>query len=79
MLSFSVDATSSQTLSLARLVNDSSKSQANSKVKKVVVDGVAQLYLFATKEIKEQDEITYDYGDGQLEWRSKVSSQSRYF
>lgn len=54
--------------SLGRLVNDDPK--PNSKVKKIEVDGIPHLCLFAIKDIHEGQEIMYDYGGVDLPWRS---------
>lgn len=53
---------------LGRLVNDDPK--PNAKMKKIDVDGVPRLCLFAIMDIKEGQEITYDYGGDDLPWRS---------
>jgi len=44
-------------------------------MKKVIVDGVPHLCLFAVSDIKVGDQLMYDYGDNAdlLFWRKKVS------
>lgn len=76
---FSIDATKPSDR-LGRLVNDGigpETNQCNSKMKKLEVDGVPCLVLFALKRIQHGEEILYDYGDdqGHLHWR-KVSTCS---
>ncbi|XP_054653990.1 uncharacterized protein LOC129193635 isoform X2 [Dunckerocampus dactyliophorus] len=56
--------------SLGRLVNDDHVSP-NSKMKKITVDRQPHLCLFATKDIKPDEEITYNYGDSDWPWRLK--------
>ncbi|XP_034740143.1 histone-lysine N-methyltransferase, H3 lysine-36 specific-like isoform X5 [Etheostoma cragini] len=62
-----IDA-SSEDGTLGRLVNDAEK--PNAKMKKIEVDGVPSLCLFAIVDIEEGQEITYDYGGENLPWRS---------
>ena len=69
-LSLSIDATSSS--SFGRLVNDADKTHANSKMRKVDDNGRIKLALFAIRPILKGEEISYDYGETQLEWRSQV-------
>lgn len=68
--SCSIDA-SKEDGTLGRLANDNHKSP-NCKVKKVVVEGIPHLCLFAIKEIFPNEEITYNYGDSTWPWRSMV-------
>lgn len=68
----SIDA-SAEDGSLGRLLDDDTK--PNSKMKKIVVDGVPHLCLFAITDINEGQEITFDYGGDDLPWRSKRSIQ----
>ena len=49
-------------------MNDAEK--PNAKMKKIEVDGVPSLCLFAIVDIEEGQEITYDYGGENLPWRS---------
>lgn len=65
----SIDATHST--GLGRMVNDSPKAKANSKMKKVVIDGKTYLCLFATCDIEIGTELRYDYGVPNLPWRKK--------
>uniref|UniRef100_A0AAR2L5V7 SET domain-containing protein n=1 Tax=Pygocentrus nattereri TaxID=42514 RepID=A0AAR2L5V7_PYGNA len=53
------------------LVNDDHK-HPNCRMKMIEVDGRPHLCLFAIEDIKEGDEITYDYGGGDWPWRKKV-------
>ncbi|XP_049451188.1 uncharacterized protein LOC125900330 [Epinephelus fuscoguttatus] len=64
---YCIDA-SSEDGTLGRLVNDAEK--PNAKIKKIEVDGVPSLCLFAIVDIEEGQEITYDYGGENLPWRS---------
>ncbi|KAL7842719.1 hypothetical protein SRHO_G00244080 [Serrasalmus rhombeus] len=57
--------------SFGRLVNDDHK-HPNCRMKMIEVDGRPHLCLFAIEDIKEGDEITYDYGGGDWPWRKKV-------
>lgn len=66
----SIDA-SREDESLGRLVNDQHKGP-NCRMKKIDVDGMPHLCLFAIKDINEGDEITYDYGGDDCPWRSQV-------
>lgn len=63
----SIDA-SREDGTLGRLMNDAEK--PNAKMKKIEVDGVPSLCLFAIIDIEEGQEITYDYGGENLPWRS---------
>ncbi|MEQ2260013.1 hypothetical protein XENORESO_019744 [Xenotaenia resolanae] len=57
--------------SLGRLVNDDDISP-NAKMKYLTVQGKPHLCLFATREINQGEEITYNYGDSDWPWRCKV-------
>ncbi|XP_055080972.1 uncharacterized protein LOC129456606 [Periophthalmus magnuspinnatus] len=72
-LYFSVDA-SREDGSLGRLVNDDHLNP-NSKMKIIRVDGRPHLCLFALKDISPGEEITYNYGDSDWPWRSKISKE----
>ena len=67
---FSIDASTSS--GCGRMVND--HRHGNAKMKKVFVDRVPHLCLFATSEIQPGDELRYDYDDdtSRLFWRHKV-------
>jgi len=41
----------------------------NAKMKKLVVDRLPRLCLFASQQINPGDEITYNYGNGDYPWR----------
>ncbi|XP_078790071.1 uncharacterized protein LOC105358446 isoform X3 [Oryzias latipes] len=56
--------------SLGRFVNDEHRCP-NSKMKKIDVNGVPHLCLFALHNIQEGEEITYDYGGNDCPWRTK--------
>ena len=43
-------------------------------MKKVVVDNIPHLCLFATRDITINEELRYDYGLNDLPWRKKVIS-----
>lgn len=66
----SIDA-SREDGSLGRFVNDEHRCP-NSKMKKIDVNGVPHLCLFALHNIQEGEEITYDYGGNDCPWRTKV-------
>ncbi|XP_057302831.1 N-lysine methyltransferase KMT5A-like [Hydractinia symbiolongicarpus] len=58
---------------LGRFVNDSEN--GNCVMKKVVIDGVPHLALFASENLKKGVELRYDYGDSEsLWWRHQNSS-----
>ncbi|GAA6078014.1 uncharacterized protein LOC125141181 isoform X1 [Tachysurus ichikawai] len=57
--------------SFGRLINDDHK-HPNCRMKKIEVDRRPHLCLFALKDIKQGQEITYDYGGTDWPWRSKV-------
>ncbi|MGL5355475.1 MAG: SET domain-containing protein-lysine N-methyltransferase [Cetobacterium sp.] len=59
--------------SLGRLVNDSKT--PNGKMKKLELEGKPHLCLFAVKDIKQGEEITYDYGGNDLPWRSRCGQE----
>ncbi|XP_064642859.1 uncharacterized protein LOC135497081 [Lineus longissimus] len=40
-------------------------------MKKIITNGNPHLCLYATKEIKKGDEVLYDYGEKELEWRKE--------
>jgi len=71
----SIDASSTDCL--AKYVNDSVC--GNCKMKKVKVQGVDHLCLFATKPIRTDDELRYNYADNrkdcdELFWRKVIYS-----
>lgn len=57
--------------SFGRIVNDDHKHQ-NCKMKKIDVNGKPHLCLFALNDIKEGEEITYDYGGEDYPWRTST-------
>jgi len=59
---------------LCHPVNEAAATHANSKMSKIVIKAKSHLALFATKIIKPEDEINYDYWDNarNLWWRQKV-------
>ncbi|KAK3551795.1 hypothetical protein QTP70_026226 [Hemibagrus guttatus] len=57
--------------SLGRLVNDD-HINPNSNMKIITVKGTPHLCLIATRSINPGEEITYNYGDSEWPWRSKV-------
>lgn len=57
--------------SLGRLVNDDHP-LPNCKMKKMVVEGKPQLFLFAPREIPAGEEIPYNYGGTDFPWRKLV-------
>ncbi|XP_067234422.1 uncharacterized protein [Chanodichthys erythropterus] len=59
--------------SFGRIVNDDHK-HPNCKMKKIDVNGKPHLCLFALNDIKEGEEITYDYGGEDYPWRTQMSS-----
>lgn len=72
---YSVDATRSNRI--GRYINDSAKMFANSTMKKIVVNGTPRLCLFAKKDIEQDCEIRYDYGEPSsvLPWRKEVNTR----
>jgi hypothetical protein len=52
-------------------------------MKKMVLDGVPRLLLYATKNIRCGEELRYDYGVGDLPWRCQheviFTHQNKYF
>ncbi|KAG2458704.1 KT5AB methyltransferase, partial [Polypterus senegalus] len=60
--------------SVGRMINDNHKSP-NCKIKKLAVDGMPHLCLFALRDILPGEEITYSYGDGPWPWRKQVSEE----
>lgn len=71
----SIDA-SREDGSLGRLINDDHR-QPNCKMKKINVNGKPHLCLFAVNDIKEGEEITYDYGGSDCPWRTQVRSLAK--
>ncbi|XP_016306167.1 uncharacterized protein LOC107661199 isoform X2 [Sinocyclocheilus anshuiensis] len=59
--------------SFGRIVNDDHR-HPNSKMKKIDVNGKPHLCLFALNDIKEAEEITYDYGEDDYPWRTQTTS-----
>ena len=64
---FSIDAT--YTDCLGRYINDRCASKANAEVKRLYFDGKAHLVFFAKKDIQKGEEVRYDYGSPNLDWR----------
>ncbi|XP_028267874.1 uncharacterized protein LOC114439876 [Parambassis ranga] len=58
--------------SFGRLVNDDYK-HPNCKMKKIKVNEKPHLCLFALNDIKEGEEITYDYGGEDYPWRTQTA------
>lgn len=67
----SIDATDDDG-SIGRLVNDS-RYYPNSVMKKITVNGIHHLCLFATRDIDKDEEIIYWYGEEGLGWHKEVS------
>ncbi|XP_034549759.1 N-lysine methyltransferase KMT5A-A-like [Notolabrus celidotus] len=61
--------------SLGRLVSDDHVNP-NSTMETIRVDGKPHLCLFALKDISPGEEITYNYGDSDWPWRSKISPET---
>ncbi|XP_051998354.1 uncharacterized protein LOC127654871 isoform X10 [Xyrauchen texanus] len=59
--------------SYGRIVNDDHK-HPNCKMKKIDVNGKPHLCLFALDDIKEGEEIAYDYGGENYPWRTQMTS-----
>lgn len=49
----------------------------NRKMKTITVNGKPHLCLFAIKDIKPGEEITYNYGNSDWPWRVKVNRFSK--
>ncbi|XP_055370066.1 uncharacterized protein LOC114868413 isoform X14 [Betta splendens] len=60
--------------SLGRLVNDD-HIYPNCKMKRVIAEGKPHLCLFALRDIKAGEEITYDYGGSDWPWRKQAKVQ----
>ncbi|XP_060599235.1 histone-lysine N-methyltransferase set-1-like [Ruditapes philippinarum] len=66
---YCIDATDNE--SIARYVNDIDyKTKPNCKVKKVIVNGIPRLVIFAIRDIAKGVELRYDYGCRDNPWRS---------
>ncbi|XP_035859486.1 N-lysine methyltransferase KMT5A-A-like [Sander lucioperca] len=63
--------------SLGRLVNDDNI-EPNSRMRTITVEGQPHFRLFAVKDIRPGEEITYNYGDSNRPWRSKVQKEICY-
>lgn len=61
---------------LSRFVNDAPHKIANASTKLLVVNNVPHIALFATKQLEAGDELRYDYGGGELPWRSRNRTPS---
>ncbi|KTF87014.1 hypothetical protein cypCar_00027582, partial [Cyprinus carpio] len=59
--------------SFGRIVNDDHK-HPNCKMKKIDVNGQPHLCLFALNDIKEGEEISYDYRGEDYPWRTQMTS-----
>ncbi|KAL0967026.1 hypothetical protein UPYG_G00303640 [Umbra pygmaea] len=59
--------------SFGRIVNDDHK-HPNCKMKKIDINGKPHLCLFALDDIKEGEEIAYDYGGEDYPWRTQMTS-----
>ncbi|XP_052413409.1 uncharacterized protein LOC127958551 isoform X2 [Carassius gibelio] len=59
--------------SFGRIVNDDQK-HPNCEMRKIYVNGKIHLCLFALNDIKEGEEITYDYGGVDYPWRTQTTS-----
>lgn len=73
----SIDA-SREDGSFGRLVNDEHR-HPNCRMKKIEVEGKPHLCLFALKDIKDGEEITYDYGGGDCPWRMQVCQKTEQY
>jgi hypothetical protein len=57
---------------LGRLCNDDWR-HPNAVMRRISINGVPHLYLFAARHIEANTEIRYDYGVGHFPWRKKVA------
>lgn len=73
----SIDA-SREDGSFGRLVNDEHR-HPNCRMKKIEVEGSPHLCLFAIKDIKDGEEITYDYGGDDCPWRMQVCLMAAHY
>ncbi|XP_076855742.1 uncharacterized protein LOC143510359 isoform X2 [Brachyhypopomus gauderio] len=64
--------------SFGRLVNDDHK-HPNCRMKMTEVEGRPHLCLYAIEDIKEGDEIAYDYGGKDWPWRKKMTDKDTHF
>lgn len=69
-LFYSIDAYKSS--GLGRFANDASGSLENCLVRKVVLDKIPHLCLYAKRIIKDKEEIRYDYGNEHAPWRVRI-------
>ena len=65
---FSIDAT--QVNCLCKFVNDSEEKYANCSMRKIAFKGQPRIYLIATANIVDREELRYDYGDVDLPWHA---------
>lgn len=80
MLFCSIDATKEPTEGpmLGRLVNHGERKERNTKLQIVNFHGTPALCLYALRDIKEGEELLYDYGVANLPWKKKVNTSSSY-
>lgn len=53
----------------AKFANDAKGPKENAYVKKIVDDRIPRLFIMAKRNIKKDEEIRYDYGQPNAEWR----------
>ena len=68
---FSIDAT--QVNCLCKFVNDSEQKYANCSMRKSEFEGQPRIYLIATANTVDGEELRCDYGDVDLPWHFKVN------
>lgn len=79
LLFFSVDGNTDLT-SICRMVNDAHRQPNKNAVMKIIGDvNDLHLCLFALRDIKENAEIRYDYGNTEAPWRKAIHKVCLYF
>lgn len=79
VLYFSVDGNTDLT-SICRMVNDAHRQPNKNAVMKIIGDvNDLHLCLFALRDIKENEEIRYDYGNTEAPWRRATHKVCVYF
>ncbi|XP_033114799.1 uncharacterized protein LOC117115204 isoform X2 [Anneissia japonica] len=69
-VNYCIDA--SESTSLGRFANDAVGPLQNSYVKKILINGLPYLCLYAKKQISVGEEIRYDYGNQFAPWRTAI-------
>ncbi|XP_076105616.1 uncharacterized protein LOC143073743 [Mytilus galloprovincialis] len=70
-----VDATFSKRI--GKYVNDGIKSCQNARVRRIIVDTIPRVAIYAVQDISPGTEILYDYGVNDLPWRQSTSKTTQ--